>query len=451
MGRIRLIFLIVLFLSANHESFCQKVLDEYVAMGLERNLALKQKAADYSRSIESLREAKGLFYPGLSLNARYTVSQGGRVIEFPIGDMLNPVYTTLNALTSSNAFPLVENSEIRFLRPTEHETKLRLIQPVINTDIYYNSRITKELSVFEQHDYEQYRRELVAEIKKSYFNAAMTSSVLRMLEQTRPLLDENIRVNRKLVENGKAVPDFVFRSEAELAKFDQEVQVAVKNSKLAVAYFNFLLNRPLGDSIIFQEPSDYPSITGLTSTYVEPALANREEIKKLENYRNVTDYQIRMSKSGVYPEVFLAVDYGFQGETYRFNNNTDYVQASAVLSWNIFSGWKNRTRVRQAIIDKSIVEDKLEETRKQIELQVINSLNELMSAEKAISAAELQLKNSREAFRLVSRRYNEGQASLIEFIDARSTLTQSEENLIIRKYTYLSVFAEFEKITVSGL
>jgi outer membrane protein TolC len=46
----------------------------------------------------------------------------------------------------------------------------------------------------------------------------------------------------------------------------------------------------------------------------------------------------------------------------------------------------------------------------------------------------------------VKRRYEEGQANLIEFIDARSTLTQAEENVIISRFTYLADYAEFEKV-----
>jgi len=51
----------------------------------------------------------------------------------------------------------------------------------------------------------------------------------------------------------------------------------------------------------------------------------------------------------------------------------------------------------------------------------------------------------------VNRRYEEGQAYLIEFIDARTSLTQAEENLIISRYKYLSDFAEFEKITTTNI
>jgi outer membrane protein TolC len=428
----------------------QAVLDEYVRYGLENNLALKQKLTSYSKSIEALREARGLFYPDISLQARYSVSQGGRAIEFPVGDLLNPVYLTLNKLTASNIFPMLENQEILFLRPHEHETKLRLIQPVINPDIYYNSKIRKELTDFEAQDVSQYRRELTAEIKKAYYNSAMAAGVLDMLRETRKLLVENVRVNNRLIKNDKVTMDYLYRSETELSKFDQEVQNAEKNKKIAFAWFNFLLNKPLSDSITIQQPEVYPSLANLNTDYNSSALGNREELRKLSAYSNISGLKVSMENSGKIPDLFIAVDYGFQGTEYRFNSDHDYLQASAVLSWNLFKGFQNRSKIRQSVLDKEMADQKLEEAKKQIELQVVNTVNELIAAEKGIIAAESRLKSAKEGFRLVNRKYEEGQASQLEFIDARTTLTQAEENLIISRYRYLSAFAEFEKAAAIG-
>jgi len=426
----------------------QEVLKEYVKYGIENNLALQQKQAGYQKSIEALKEAKGLFYPNISFNARYSVSEGGRVIDFPIGDLLNPVYSTLNTLTASTMFPMVDNQQIQFLRPYEHETKLRLIQPVINPDIYFNSKIKKELTLFEEQDVNQYKRELIAEIKKAYYNAAMAQGVFDMLTETRKLLTENVRVNKRLIENDKVTPDYLYRSETELSKFDQELQNADKNKKISVAYFNFLLNKPLTDSIIILQPDKYPSLADFTVDYAESAAANREELRKLKSYSNISDLQYQMNVSGKLPDMFIAVDYGFQGTKYRFNMDNDYLQASAILTWNLFSGFQNKAKISQSVYEKEMISRKFEEVSRQIELQVINTMNELLTAEKGILAAEQQLKNAREGFRLVKRKYEEGNSSLIEFIDARTTLTQAEENLIISRFRYLSSFAEFEKVTV---
>jgi len=428
----------------------QPILEDYIRSGLENNLALKQKESDYERSLEALREARGLFYPDISFQARYTLSEGGRVIEFPVGDLLNPVYLTLNNLTQSTAFPTLENQEILFLRPHEHETKLRMVQPVINPDIYYNSRIKKELTVFGEQDVNQYRRELVAEIRKAYYNAAMADGVLSMLHETRKLLLENVRVNRKLIENDKATADYLYRSQAELSKFDQELQNADKNRRIAFAYFNFLLNKPLEEDIIIQQPVTFPSLVNFNVDFTENAINEREELQKLETYGNIAGLKVKMEKSGKIPDMYVVVDYGFQGTEYRFNQEQDYVQASAILSWSLFKGFQNKSKIKQSELEKETADLKLEEARKQISLQVINTMNELLAAEKGIAAAESRLNNANEGFRLVKRKYEEGQASQIEFIDARSTMTQAEENLIISRFTYLLAFAEFEKVSAVG-
>ncbi|MFO7369146.1 MAG: TolC family protein [Bacteroidales bacterium] len=418
----------------------QQVLDAYVKTGLENNLALLQKESGYRQSLEALREARGMFYPAVSLNARYTRSEGGRVIEFPVGTLLNSVYSQLG-------MPVVlEDEEIRFLRPAEQETKIRLVQPLVNADIYYNSRIRKELSVAEEISVEQYRREVTSEIRKAYYTLGMAEGVLGMLQETKLLLLENIRVNEKLIENGKTTLDNLYRSQTELSKFEQTFQEAFKNREIAKAWFNFLLNRPLSDSVIIERPAISAGLPGNLTDHVEQAVVNREEILNLEQYLRVADLSVGMNRTARLPDITAVADYGFEGEKYAFNKNTDYLQASLVLSWDLFSGFQQRAKIRQALIGKEKLEHQLDEARSQVSLQVIRAFRELKSAEAGISAAENQLKTASEGFRLVKRRYEEGQASLIEFIDARNTLTQAEENLIVSRYTLLIDQAEFEKV-----
>jgi outer membrane protein len=275
----------------------------------------------------------------------------------------------------------------------------------------------------------------------------MADALLSMLTDTRELLVENIRVNKKLINNEKVTADYLYRSEAELNKFDQELQNAEKNRIVANAYFNFLLNKPLTDTIVIQQPEVFPALVRMTEDYTSVALENREEIRKLENYGKITDLQVKMNKSRKLPDLFAVADYGFQGEEYIFNMEQDYMQASALLTWNLFEGFSNKARIRQAVIQNEMAESQLEEARKQIELQVIGAINELSAADKGIAASVSQLKNARESYRIVEKKYGEGQSSLIEYIDARTSMTQAEENLIISKFRYLSAFAEFERIT----
>ena len=137
-------FVVASCLSAGMAPAQNPILDDYIRMGLQSNQALKQKQLDYARSLSVLKGAKGLFMPDVSLNARFTVAQGGRSINFPVGDLLNPVYSTLNVLTNSEMFPMINNEEFPFLRPKEHETKVSLVQPIFSSEIIQNHRIQRQ-------------------------------------------------------------------------------------------------------------------------------------------------------------------------------------------------------------------------------------------------------------------------------------------------------------------
>ncbi|MCD4772638.1 MAG: TolC family protein, partial [Bacteroidales bacterium] len=292
------------------------ILEKYIREGLQSNLTLKQKQSSYQKSIFALKEAKSLFLPNLSLNARYSVADGGRVIEFPVGDMLNQVYSTLNQLTSTNRFPQIKNEEIQFMRPTEHETKLRLVQPIFNPQIHYNSKIKSELINVEKADVESYKRELVAEIKTAYFNYLKTIHVLKLTGKTTELLKENIRVNERLFANDKITIDNVYRSKAELSKLEQSIAEAIKFNKSSKAYFNFLLNKPLESEIEISDKIEFVSLEKELQNSQENAINNREELQQIQSYKNANDYNLKMNKLNKAPTFTAVVDYGFQGEKY---------------------------------------------------------------------------------------------------------------------------------------
>ena len=68
------------------------ILHEYVQVGVKNNLAFQQKKFSLKKSIQALTEARGMFLPSVMIDARYSRAGGGRLIEIPIGDLMNPVY-----------------------------------------------------------------------------------------------------------------------------------------------------------------------------------------------------------------------------------------------------------------------------------------------------------------------------------------------------------------------
>jgi outer membrane protein len=440
-------YLILLLSLIPFSAFTQEtLLAKYVEEGLKNNLSLQLKSDDYKMSILKLREAKGLFFPDIDAHARYTVAGGGRTIEFPVGDLLNPVYTSLNQLTFSNNFPMIDNQEFPFLRPREHETKIRLVQPILNSEIYYAHKIREKLAEAEKYNVDSYKRELTAEIKTTYYSYLKFKNIQTILNDTEFLLNENIRVNKSLYANDKVNLDAVYRSETELSKLLQQKAEIQKALSGTAAYFNFLLNRDLLQALE-TEAIEFNEI--YTEPFLDDAIRNalfvREELKILKSHTEAAKKQLAMKKAGFLPEIAAVADYGFQGSSYRFTGDDDFYMASLVLRWDIFGGYIKRSQINQARLALDKIEKQKEISEKTLQLQVINALNELKAASTRIPSAESELTAAREAFRIINRRYNEGQIGLLEFIDARNTLTTAETNLVNSQYEFLISKAEYEK------
>jgi outer membrane protein len=146
------------------------------------------------------------------------------------------------------------------------------------------------------------------------------------------------------------------------------------------------------------------------------------------------------------PNLYAVVDYGFQGTHYEFNMKQDYLFASLIFRWDLFHGFQNKAKIAEARVEQVLRNSQLEEAEKQIRLETIGAHYDMIASAESVEASQEELLSARNAFRVINRKYGEGQATLIEYIDARSTMTQAEMLLIISKYDFHIKYAELERV-----
>ncbi len=427
----------------------------YIDNALENNIALQQKNLSYQRSLQALKEAKGLFFPKITFNARYSMAQGGRTIDFPIGDLMNPVYENLNLIndlaSDANpgypdipAYPNLENISTNFLRTREQETTIRAAMPLFNASIIQNQRIQENLSETERIGVEVYKRELVKEVKTAYFNYAKAVQAVALFENTMDLVNENLRTSESLYRNHKVTIDEVYTAQAQIKSVEQNLANAQKDKKIAQAYFNFLLNEEFEMAIALDIDRIDPIAVSKQENLVKTAQQNREEVQQMNHYLAVSDSKIKLNKGNNLPNVNLAVDYGVQGRDYNLDSNSDFVMGSVVMSWNLFDR-SNKPKVQQARIEKEELNRQKLEIQRQVGLQTISALHELEASGKQIELAEAQVKALAQAYKLVNKKYSLGQANQVALTDARTQLTNAQQQLIIARYDFQIKQAELER------
>jgi len=452
MRKIYLSLFILLIFTPSVNSQTSAILENYIRQGLDKNLALQQKNLNLEKSIEALKEANGMFFPSVEFNANYTLANGGRSIEFPVGDLLNPIYSSLNEILQNSGqqgnFPQIENQEIQFLQSDYQDTKLRIIIPLVNAEIYYNKKIKKEMISSAQAETNVYKRELVKEIKTAYFRYLQSIKIVEAYGSAKELVAEALRVNEKLVKNQMVGNDKLLRIKAEMSMVEAQFTKAENDTKTAGSYLNFLINEPLNTPI----PLDSALLNNLDLLFVAQVSdvnQTREEILQLNSSVNATQQLLNMKQSYWIPSIVNVTDLGYQGYQYKLDAEQRYFVNFIEFKWNLFNGFQNQRRISQAHIDLNSIGIKLTETEKQIELQTQLAENNLQSSVKAEKANQSSLESSAEYYNIINREYAEGQKSLLDLLDARNQLTSSSINHSVSHFETLIRKVELERALAS--
>lgn len=449
-----------------------EILDGYIRMGLDSNLALRQRSFDLQKALLDLKRAQSLFYPQAAFSSQYTLAHGGRTQDIPVGDLLNGVYSTLNQLTSSNKFPQVANQSIAFLPNDYHDTKMEVTLPLINIDLQHNREVSSEMINARRADLDVYKRELVQHIRQAYYQYLQADRAVSIYTNALGLVKENKRVSEKFVENRMATKEIVLRSQAQVSQVESSLIEARNGQRNAAAYFNFLLNRPLDTEIrtderLFALQTDTASggsglglgMAGAASSgpgleagalRLAPGLpSGREELAKLGSIQKIYASNLKYSRQYLVPKLNAFYDIGFQGFGFKFNSDQFYQLAGVQLVWPLFKANDNKYKIRQSAIDVKATQDQYRELTQQLTLQVQTSANDYSSAVEALQSLTDEVTSARETYRLAERRFKEGNAIQIELIDARTQMTSAELRYSLGCLTVLNRAADLERATAS--
>lgn len=406
---------------------------------LARNLGLEQARLVEARAAAGVREARGRWLPSFGLEARYSEQDGA----LNLGDVVNPAYAALNELIGENRFP----TDVNVTLPYRHETRFRMVQPVFDERLRGSTAIAREQHAASRANRRGEARSVAAEVQIAWYGAAAARDAVAILEETVELVEEQERIARKLLAAGRSTPDVLHRARAEHADVVQQLADARERANAALRNLNRVLDRPLDTPL--DELTDAESVAKLPlensmDELVSRALAAREELAAVDAGIGAAGARVRLATASFIPSVALALDYGWQGADLSFGSQNDVAVASLVLSWNL-SAPSDFARREGATLEERRARVERRELATAIEMEVRQAHEAAQVALTAIETADTRRAAAERVFALVQRRYEEGLASHVEFVDARTAMTSAQLNRSIASWRYAIRRVELER------
>jgi outer membrane protein TolC len=447
----KLSFTMLLLISATMAALGQEnVLDRYIKQAFEHNQGLQQRNFQLEKSLLALKEAKALFYPQVGVTGSYTKAAGGRTIDIPIGDLLNPAYTTLNNLTNSQQFPQLKNQSVLLNPDNYYDLHVRTSLPLINTEIWYAQKIRKESITLQQATVNVYKRSLVKDIKTAYYQYYQAAKAVEIYNTALAQVQENIRVNKSFLDNGVRNSTALTRAQAEQQKIETSITEAQNKQQNAQAYFNFLLNQSFTNDIILDSTVFTPALAGIPEAGGSTqASGSREELVQLDQQKKIADLQYKLSSSYLIPKLSTFLDLGTQAYNWNVDNKSRYYMWGVNLQWDLFAGGQRKYKAKQAASDIQVIQASYNETNNTLQLEVNTAQNNYRTAVASFTNAQTQLQFSEKYYNDQLKVYKAGQLLYIELLDAQNQLTNAKLQLSVAFAQVQTALAEIERTQAS--
>lgn len=434
-------------------------LDAYVREALRQNPIMEAGMQSLLGRELQRRSARAQRLPNIELSARYSRQSGGRSIDFPAGQLFNPIHATLNDLLADRGdppmFPTdVQDIEQPLLRRREQDTRLRLRAPLYAPEISAAIAGAVAEQRAEGARLEATARTLVREVKRAYFNAAQAQAAEGILEASLGLLAEDQRIAEVLRREGSATEDRVLRARAERLAVAQRLDEARARSRQARRQLARLLGRESGRELALPEvtPDRVAALDETQPRAVDLAegLAEtppRPELEQLAGAVEAAEAGVAARRAQSLPQLSLAADYGIEGEDYRLSRDADFATVSLVLQWKLFDFGARRAARDAAEAEAARLRAERDDLEAKLRQALSNAREDLAVAERAQATAAARVEAAEAAFRIASRKREENSISHVEFLDAERTLTEARLNAVITHFALRDQRAEVELVS----
>lgn len=296
---------------------------------------------------------------------------------------------------------------------------------------------------------EETRSDIVYRTRQAYLNALFAQRLVAISEGGKALSEEQLR----RVEVGQRVgsqADYdLLRAQVEVANQEPAVIAARNDRDIAFLQLRYLVNVPASTPVELDT-----TVLAMADSSIEPdwnALREqspaRASVAAAEANVEVQRQTVRYYRGEYWPEFRGRLYLGqqaFPDAIAPSNWRRDW-NASLIISWPLFNGFRTRGQVSLARARLNEAELQLAQAREAADMDVEQARAELARARALLSARRQTVTQAARAQHLASVRFSNGIATPLEVSDARLALQQAQVNEAQASRDYLLGLAALER------
>ncbi|MCW8838219.1 MAG: TolC family protein [Thiovulaceae bacterium] len=257
--------------------------------------------------------------------------------------------------------------------------------------------------------------EKIYQLTKSYYDMALLENSIENLKIIIKNIDKLENMTNQMIKAGYAKKSDLLEVQAKKGNVERLISQMNYNEKLLYHFIGFLLNQNVKAIEIPKSSMDMPTISD------ESILKNNLDIQRATTGLDIRASMVDAQQSSYYPMIgafaeISTADDSFLGEA---SDHKAYT-VGARLSWNIFNGGVNSSKIEEAKIEKLKTESQVQLARHGIKLQIAKLRTEIETQDSEIIFLEKELKLANEIYKNYEGRYREKLSSMSDVIIKQS-------------------------------
>jgi outer membrane protein TolC len=312
----------------------------------------------------------------------------------------------------------------------DFKTALSIQQPLFAPALASMKELAIKDAQKSELDLEAARQGIAFQVFHTYLNVQRAVAQLKAADQAVADARENMRLATVRTSSGVGLKSDELRSRTHMSMMEQ-IQISTRNNvTLARMKLAQLIGLPDEGSYEVSGLLDSVAVAEINEQVVAAALETRVEIKQSRVDLEKSDVAFRLAGSEYLPTIGAFASYQLNAKDTPFGSDNDAWTAGVSLKWNIFEGFRTTSERQRALSGQSAAREMLESTAKDIRYQVKESYIRRDEAVKQREVARNAVQDAEETVRLLTKRYENSLATMVELLDAQTALNQARANLV---------------------
>ncbi|WP_132054625.1 TolC family protein [Pseudocnuella soli] len=262
---------------------------------------------------------------------------------------------------------------------------------------------------------------LLLDIADLYDKLALLYASDSVIKSSDALLDQQLRFVEGAIKNGLATP--IERKKIELAQQKLQLRIIENDgNRLTLVERLHQLTGVQFTTLNGLQPRLQPMLLAN-----DTAVAERSEIKSLNEAIAATHYKEKAERSEYIPKVAAFAQYEFRKQDLSLLDPRWY--AGLRLQWSLFDGFTARNNARKVALDRHAFEVQKQSAEDLIQLGKAKAGHELRTANQRITMLKAQVALSDESLEFVSKQYKNGLTTITELLNALNNLEKARFDL----------------------